>query len=46
MQVIVKNNFWTVGGSSEVKDIQGNVIYKVKGKIFSFTRKKLLQDLE
>lgn len=46
MQVIIKNRFWTIGGSSEIKDVRGNVLYNVKGKIFSFTRKKLLQDLE
>ena len=46
MQVVIRNKFFTIGGSSEIKDIVGNVIYKVKGRIFSFTRKKFLQDLE
>ena len=46
MQVIIKNKFWTVGGSSEIKDIRGNVLYKVKGRALSFTRKKFIQDLQ
>lgn len=46
MQVIIKNKFWTIGGSSKIQDTAGNPVANVKGKIFSFTKKKLIQDLE
>ena len=44
MQVIIKNKFWTIGGSSKIQDTAGNPVANVKGKIFSFTKKKLIQD--
>ena len=46
MQVIIKNKFFTIGGSSKIQDTAGNPVANVKGKIFSPTKKKLLQDLQ
>ena len=41
MQLVVKNKFWSFGGSSIVKDIQDNPVANVKGKVFSVTKKKI-----
>ena len=40
MKFCVKNKLLSLGGSSTVKDESGNDIFKVKGKIFSLTKKK------
>ena len=45
MELSIKNKWITVGGSSVVQDVNGNDILKVKGKVFSFTRKKFLTDM-
>ena len=45
MQIIVKNKFFSWGGSSKVEDPAGNELYRVKGQVFSWTRKKRLVDL-
>ena len=45
MELLIRNKWITIGGSSEVKDVNGNDVFQVKGKIFSFTRKKFLNDL-
>ena len=45
MRIIVKNKFFSWGGSSKVEDEAGNPLYSVKGKVFSFTAKKRLVDL-
>ena len=45
MELAIKNKWVSLGGSSVVQDTAGNDVMKVKGKIFSFTRKKFLTDL-
>ena len=40
MKFYVKNKFLSWGGSSEVLNENKEPIYKVKGKVFSITRKK------
>ena len=45
MELSIKNKWISLGGSSVVQDLNGNDVMKVKGKIFSFTRKKMLTDL-
>ena len=46
MKIIVKNKFVSFGGSSKVEDAAGNALYYVKGRAFSWTRKKILRDLD
>jgi len=46
MRLFVKNKFFSFGGSSFVLDENQNKIFKVKGKIFSPTRKKKIYDME
>ena len=46
MELHIKNKWVSVGGSSVIQDAEGNDVMKVKGKVFSFTRKKFLTDLE
>lgn len=46
MQYLFKNKFFTLGGSSEIKDLDGNPHFKVKGRVFTFTKKKILKDLD
>ena len=46
MQVSIRNKWVTLGGSSVVKDLNEQDVLKVKGKVFTFTRKKLVNDLE
>lgn len=46
MELAIKNKWISLGGSSVVQDLNGNDVLKVKGKIFSFTRKKFVCDLE
>lgn len=46
MKVYIKNKFWSIGGGSDVVDENKNPVYKVKGKVFSITRKKYLCDME
>lgn len=45
MQVSIRNKWVSLGGSSTVKDMDEKDVLFVKGKIFSFTRKKFVQDL-
>ncbi len=45
MELLIKNKWVSLGGSSTVKDTNGNDVFFVKGKVFSFTRKKFLEDL-
>lgn len=44
MELAIRNKWVSLGGSSTVTDMQGKEVFFVKGKIFSFTRKKFLQD--
>ena len=46
MEFSIKNKWVSLGGSSVVQDVNGNDVFKVKGKVFSFTRKKTLTDLD
>ena len=46
MELSIKNKWVSLGGSSVVQDVNGNDVLKVKGKVFSFTRKKFLTDLQ
>lgn len=48
MIVYIKNKLVSLGGSSIVKDSEGNNVFKVKGKvkIFSPTRKKKIYDMQ
>ena len=45
MELNIRNKWISLGGSSTVTDKNENPVLKVKGKIFTFTRKKLIQDL-
>ncbi len=44
MILYVKNKIFSLGGSSFVLDENKNKVFKVKGTIFSFTRKKKIYD--
>lgn len=44
MKVFIKNKLISLGGSSEVLDEEQNLIFEVKGKVVSPTRKKLMYD--
>lgn len=46
MKIIVKNKFFSWGGSSKVEDENGKALYTVKGKVLSWTKKKTLKDLD
>ena len=46
MELYIRNKWITVGGSSVVRDVNEKDVMIVKGKIFSITRKKFIQDLE
>lgn len=45
MEVYIRNKWISFGGSSAVKDVNENDLLKVKGRFFTFTRKKLVMDL-
>ena len=42
----IKNKWISFGGSSFVTDLNDNKVLEIKGKIFTFTRKKFLNTLE
>lgn len=46
MKVYIRNKLISLGGSSDVLNEQQQPIYKVKGKIFSPRKKKLMYDME
>ena len=46
MEVSIRNKWISLGGSSTVKDMQENDLLRVKGKIFTFTAKKYIYDME
>ena len=46
MEVSIRNNWFTLGGSSTVKDMNEKDLLKVKGKIFTVTAKKFIYDLD
>lgn len=45
MQVSIRNNWISLRGSSKVKDMEERDVLNVKGKFWTFTRKKFVQDL-
>lgn len=45
MQVFIKNKLFSLGGSSIVVTPDNRPIYKIKGKVFSPTRKKYVMDM-
>ncbi len=45
MKLIVKNKVFSLGGGSIVTNEDGTTLYKVKGKILSIRRKKIVMDL-
>ncbi len=45
MEVSIRNKWISLGGSSTVKDMDEKDVLFVKGRIFSFTRKKFVKDL-
>lgn len=46
MKVFIKNKLISIGGGSEVTNEDNEPIYKVKGKIMTFTKKKKMYDME
>lgn len=46
MKVFIKNKLLSLGGGSDVLDENKEPIFKVKGKIFSFTKKKKLYNMQ
>lgn len=46
MELLIKNKWISFGGSSTVQDVNGNDVFFVKGRVFSFTRKKFLEGLD
>ena len=46
MELSIRNKWVSLGGSSVVQDMNGNDVLKVKGKVFSFTQKKYVTDLQ
>ena len=46
MELSIRNKWVSLGGSSVIQDMNGNDVLKVKGKVFSFTSKKFVTDLE
>ena len=46
MDLTIRNKWISLRGSSTVKDLQDNDVLFVKGRVFSFTRKKFVNDLQ
>lgn len=46
MKLTVRNKFFTLGGASYVLNEAGEKVYKVKGKLFSPTRKKTIKNMQ
>ena len=46
MDIAIRNKWISLGGSSVIKDLNGKDLLKVKGRIFSFTRKKFVNTLD
>lgn len=46
MKLYIKNKLISLGGSSEILNENKQPVYIVKGKVFSPTKKKFIQDLE
>ena len=46
MDLSIRNKWISLGDSSVVQTLEGEDVLKVKGKIFTFTRKKFVNDLD
>ena len=46
MELLIQNKWVSLGGSSTVKTLDGQDVFFVKGKFFSITSKKFVQDME
>ena len=46
MQLIVRNKWISLKGSSYVKDESGKDVMKVRGKFWTLTYKKFIEDLD
>ena len=46
MDLLIRNKWITLRGSSVVKDLNEQDVYKVKGKFWTFTAKKFIQTLD
>ena len=46
MQVAIRNKWISLRGGSVVKDLNEKDVLRVKGKFFTFTRKKFVQDMD
>jgi len=46
MDLLIRNKWVTLRGSSVVKDLNEKDVYKVQGKFFTFTKKKYIQTLD
>lgn len=46
MKLFIKNKMFSLGGNSEVKNEKGEPVFKVKGKVFSFTAEKKIYDMQ
>ena len=46
MELCIRNKWISLRGSSEIKDVDGNNKFKVRGKFWTFTRKKFINDLD
>ena len=46
MEVSIRNKWISLRGGSTVKDMAENDVLRVKGKFWTFTRKKFIQDLD
>ena len=45
MDYVIKNKIVSLGASSTVRDLQGNDLFIVRGRVFTFTKKKIIMDL-
>ncbi|MBQ7351668.1 MAG: LURP-one-related family protein [Clostridia bacterium] len=46
MRLLVENKLISIGGGSVVKDEEGQVVYTIKGKWLSPTKKKIIKDAQ
>ncbi len=46
MKLKIKNKWISFGGSSYITDMEDNKVFEVKGKVFTFTKKKFFYDLD
>jgi uncharacterized protein YxjI len=46
MELCIRNKWISLSGSSVIKDINENDVYKLKGKFWTVTRKKFLRTLD